>query len=209
MHEAASPHGHASARTATFLFTDIEGSTRLWEDHREAMSGALEAHDSLLRSVVERSGGGVVKTTGDGVLAAFDRAESALAAALDGQIALAEHDWPATGPLRVRMAIHSGTADVRDGDFFGPALNRVARLLAIGHGGQVLVSGTTAGLVADDLPAGSELIDLGEHRLRDLDRPEHVYQFVAAPLRREFPPLRSGSSHPTNLPAPGHLLRRA
>ena len=200
MNEAASPHGHAPARTATFLFTDIEGSTRLWEDHRDAMSGALETHDSLLRSVVERSGGDVVKTTGDGMLAAFDRAESALAAALDGQIDLAEHDWPGTGPLRVRMAIHSGTADVRDGDFFGPALNRVARLLAIGHGGQVLVSGTTAGLVADDLPAGSELIDLGEHRLRDLDRPEHVYQLVAAPLRREFPPLRSGSSHPTNLP---------
>ena len=200
MNEAASPHGHAPARTATFLFTDIEGSTRLWEDHRDAMSGALETHDSLLRSVVERSGGGVVKTTGDGMLAAFDRAESALAAALDGQIDLAEHDWPGTGPLRVRMAIHSGTADVRDGDFFGPALNRVARLLAIGHGGQVLVSGTTAGLVADDLPAGSELIDLGEHRLRDLDRPERVYQLVAAPLRREFPPLRSGSSHPTNLP---------
>ena len=200
MNEAASPHGHAPARTATFLFTDIEGSTRLWEDHRDAMSRALETHDSLLRSVVERSGGDVVKTTGDGMLAAFDRAESALAAALDGQIDLAEHDWPGTGPLRVRMAIHSGTADVRDGDFFGPALNRVARLLAIGHGGQVLVSGTTAGLVADDLPAGSELIDLGEHRLRDLDRPEHVYQLVAAPLRREFPPLRSGSSHPTNLP---------
>ena len=200
MNEAASPHGHAPARTATFLFTDIEGSTRLWEDHRDAMSGALETHDSLLRSIVERSGGDVVKTTGDGMLAAFDRAESALAAALDGQIDLAEHDWPGTGPLRVRMAIHSGTADVRDGDFFGPALNRVARLLAIGHGGQVLVSGTTAGLVADDLPAGSELIDLGEHRLRDLDRPERVYQLVGPPLRREFPPLRSGSSHPTNLP---------
>ena len=97
------------------------------------------------------------------------------------------------------MAIHSGSAEVRDGDFFGPALNRAARLMAIGHGGQVLVSGTTAALVADDLPPGSELVDLGEHRLRDLDRPEHVYQLVATGLRREFPPLRTSSEHPTNL----------
>ncbi len=200
MNEAASPRLHAPARTATFLFTDIEGSTRLWEDHRDVMSDALEAHDSLLRSAVERSGGSVVKTTGDGMLAAFDRAESAVSAALDGQIALAEHDWSGTGPLRVRMAIHSGTADTRDGDFFGPALNRVARLLAIGHGGQVLVSGATAALVADGLPTGSELLDLGEQRLRDLDRLEHVYQLVGPGLQREFPPLRSVSQHESNLP---------
>ncbi len=200
MNEAASPRVRLPARTATFLFTDIEGSTRLWEEHREAMSESLEAHDALLRSAVERAGGNVVKTTGDGMLAAFDRAESAMTAALDGEVALADHAWATPSPLRVRMAIHSGTADTRDGDFFGPALNRVARLLAIGHGGQVLVSGTTAGLVADDLPPGAELIDLGEHRLRDLDRPEHVFQLVAAPLRRDFPPLRSGTSHTTNLP---------
>ena len=189
-----------TTRTTTFLLTDIEGSTRLWEQRREAMAVALEVHDSMLRSVVESAGGTVVKTTGDGLLAAFDRPESAVGAALEGQHALDRHEWPGTGPLRVRMAIHSGSADVRDGDFFGPALNRVARLLAIGHGGQVLVSGATAILVADGLPPESELIDRGEHRLRDLHRSEHVYQLAAPGLRREFPPLRSAAPGETNLP---------
>jgi predicted ATPase len=163
------------------------------------MGVALAAHDSLLRSAVEGAGGTIVKTTGDGMLAAFDHAEAALTASIDGQGALDRHEWPETGRLRVRMAIHSGSAEVRDGDFFGPALNRAARLLAIGHGDQVLVSGTTAGLVGGSLPAACELIDLGEHRLRDLDRSEHVYQLVAPGLRREFPPLRATSEHPTNL----------
>jgi len=187
--------------TATFLMTDIEGSTRLWESHRDAMAGALEAHDTLLRSAVEAAGGSIVKTTGDGLLAVFDDPATAIAAALAGQHALDRHEWSATGPLRVRMAIHSGSAEVRDGDYHGAALNRVARLLAIGHGGQVLVSGATAVLVADSLPRTSELIDQGEHRLRDLDRPEHVYQLVAPGLRREFPPLRSLAAHATNLPS--------
>jgi len=181
--------------------TDIEGSTRLWEDHRAAMAAALEAHDALLRAAAEDAGGTVVKTTGDGLLAAFDRPEAALAAAVAGQTDLANQSWPATGPLRVRMAIHSGTAEVRGGDFFGPALNRVARLMAIGHGGQVLVSAATAALVADGLPGGCDLLDLGEHRLRDLDRPEHVYQVAAAGLPRAFPPLRSTARRVANLPA--------
>jgi class 3 adenylate cyclase len=191
-----------AARTATFLMTDIEGSTRLWETQRAAMAVALEAHDALLRAAVEGAGGIVVKTTGDGLLAAFDRPEAALAAALEAQRGLEGHTWPETGPLRVRMAIHAGSAEVRDGDFFGPALNRVARLMAIGHGGQVLVSSTTASLVADDLPPGCELTDLGEHRLRDLDRPEHVNQLVADGLRRDFPPLRSVVEQRTNLRPP-------
>jgi len=188
-----------AARTATFLLTDIEGSTRLWEEQRAAMSVALEAHDALLRAAVEQAGGTVVKTTGDGVLAAFDRPEAGLSAAVEAQRALERHAWPTTGPLRVRMAIHSGSAEVRDGDLFGPALNRTARLMAIGHGGQVLVSSTTSALVADDQAPGSELVDLGEQRLRDLDRPEHVYQLVATGLRREFPPLRAVTERPTNL----------
>jgi predicted ATPase/class 3 adenylate cyclase len=188
-----------AARTATFLLTDIEGSTRLWEEQRAAMSVALEAHDALLRAAVEQAGGTVVKTTGDGVLAAFDRPEAGLMAAVEAQRALERHAWPTTGPLRVRMAIHSGSAEVRDGDFFGPALNRTARLMAIGHGGQVLVSSTTSALVAGDQAPGSALVDLGEHRLRDLDRPEHVYQVVATGLRSEFPPLRAVTEHPTNL----------
>ena len=187
------------SRTETFLFTDIEGSARLWEEHRAAMGAALAAHDALLRTAVEDAGGTVVKTTGDGMLAAFDQCESALTAAIEGQHALDRHDWPETGRLRVRMAIHSGTAEVRDADFFGPTVNRVARLLAIGHGDQVLVSGASAALVAGSLPAGCELVDLGEHRLRDLDRPEQVFQLVAPGLRRTFPALRTSAEHPTNL----------
>ena len=188
-----------AARTATFLLTDIEGSTRLWQEHRAAMATALEAHDALLRAAVEEAGGTVVKTTGDGLLAAFDRPEAALAAAAAAQRRLDAQAWPATGALRVRMAIHSGSAEVRDGDFFGPALNRVARLMAIGHGGQVLVSSTTSALAADALPPDSELLDLGEHQLRDHPRPERVHQLAAPGLRRDFPPLRTVSEHPTNL----------
>ena len=190
---------HAT-RTVTFLLTDIEGSTRLWEEYREAMAVALEAHDSILKAAVERAGGTVVQTTGDGLLAEFDQAEAAVTAALDGQHALDGYEWPATGPLRVRMAIHSGSAQVRDEEFHGRPLNRVARLLAIGYGGQVLLSGATVALVADSLPPRLELIDRGEHHLRDLDRPEHVYQLAGPGLRREFPALRSTAAHPSNLP---------
>ena len=179
--------------------TDIEGSTRMWEERRAAMAVALETHDLLLRQAVEEAGGTVVKTTGDGLLAVFDRPEAAVRAAFDGQLALDRHSWTETGPLRVRMAINSGSAEIRDGDFFGPALNRVARLMAIGHGGQVLISDSARALVVDDLAPQAELIDQGEHRLRDLDRAEHVYQLAAPGLRREFPPLRTNAEHPTNL----------
>ena len=192
--------GPSAVHTATFLFTDIEGSTRLWDDERDAMGRALEAHDRLLRDAVGRSGGTVVKTTGDGMLAVFERPEAALLAAVDAQHALGQHAWPVSEPLRVRMAIHSGSAEMRDGDFFGPALNRAARLLALGHGRQVLVSSSTASLVADDLPPATELIDLGEHALRDLVRPEHVYQLAAPGLARDFPPLRSSLRPQSNLP---------
>ena len=186
--------------TATFLMTDIAGSTRLWEEQRAAMGVALAAHDAILREVVEHARGTVVKTTGDGLLAAFDGPRAAVEACVAGQRAMLDHDWPTTAPLRVRMAIHAGSAESRDGDYFGPALNRVARLLAIGHGGQVLVSSAGAAVLADDLPVEVELLDRGEHRLRDLSRPEHVYQLVAPGLPSDFPPLRSGAA-PTNLPA--------
>jgi predicted ATPase/class 3 adenylate cyclase len=187
--------------TATFLMTDIAGSTRLWEEQREAMVVALASHDALLRTAVEEAGGTVFKTTGDGLLAAFERPGAALRAAVTGQRALQDHAWPTTRPLLVRMAIHAGDAEVRHDDYFGPALNRVARVLAIGHGGQVLVSAAAAALVADDLPAGASLLDRGEHHLRDLARPEHVYQLAAPGLATDFPPLRSGAAPPTNLPA--------
>ena len=186
--------------TATFLMTDIAGSTRLWEEQRAAMVLALASHDELLRSAVEVAGGKVVKTTGDGLLAVFERPGAAVRAATGAQVALAEHPWPTSAPLRVRMAIHSGDAEFRNDDYFGPSLNRVARLLAIGYGGQVLVSAAGAALVADDLPSGATLLDRGEHHLKDLARPEHVYQLAGPGLAVEFPPLRSGSG-PSNLPA--------
>jgi predicted ATPase/class 3 adenylate cyclase len=192
--------GAGSSGLSTFLITDIEGSTRLWEQQAVAMAGALARHDAILRSAVEGRGGAVIKTTGDGLLAVFDDPAAAVGAALDGQRALRDAVWGEIGVLKVRMAIHSGTAEVRDGDYFGPVLNRSARILAIGHGGQVLLSSMTAALVADRLTAQTALVDLGSHRLRDLDRPEQVFQVAAADLPRDFPPLRSLSTGRTNLP---------
>jgi predicted ATPase/class 3 adenylate cyclase len=185
---------------STFLFTDIEGSTRLWEEHAAAMGAALAQHDRLLRSSIEADGGSVIKTTGDGMLAIFADPVAAVDAALSAQRALRDATWGATGPLRVRMALHAGSAEARDGDYFGPALNRVARLLAIAHGGQVICSAIAAVLTRDRLPAGTDLRDLGSHRLRDLDRPEQVFQVVVQDLPRDFPALRSLSTRRSNLP---------
>ena len=186
--------------TSTFLFTDVEGSTRLWEDHAEEMRTALAEHDRLVRGAIEDRGGTVVKTTGDGILAAFSDPVAAVDAALAAQRALREVSWSETGPLRVRMALHSGVAEARDGDYFGPALNRVARILAIAHGGQIVCSAAVAVLAADLLPTSVELVDLGSHRLRDIDRPEQVFQVVVEDLPRAFPPLRSLSTRRSNLP---------
>ena len=185
---------------ATFLMTDIEGSTRLWEEASVAMTVALEAHDTILRLAVESHGGSIIKTTGDGLLARFEDPGPAVAAALDGQRALTEHEWPEGAEVRARMAVHSGSAQARDGDYFGPALNRVARLLAIGHGGQVLLSGITATLVSDHLPEDASLIDRGDQRLRDLDQPMRVYELAGPGLARDFAPLRSVGSGRSNLP---------
>jgi predicted ATPase/class 3 adenylate cyclase len=186
--------------TVTFLFTDLESSSRLWEEHPEAMKSALERHDVILRDAVEGHGGQVVKTTGDGVHAAFGRADDAVAAAVDGQRALDAERWAETGPLRVRMGLHTGTAEMREGDYFGAALNRAARLTSVAHGGQVVVSQATADLARDALPDGCELVDLGEHRLRDLSRAERVYQVTAGGLERDFARLRSLEAFPGNLP---------
>jgi predicted ATPase/class 3 adenylate cyclase len=186
--------------TVTFLFTDLEGSTRLWEEHPDAMKGALARHDEILRTAIETGAGHVVKTTGDGTHAVFTTAGEAVGAAVSAQRALAAEEWGSTGPLRVRMGLHSGAAEVRDGDYYGTAPNRGARLMAIGHGGQVLVSSVTAELVGDALPDGVRLVDLGEHRLRDLSKPERVCQITAPELPEDFPPLRSIDVLPTNLP---------
>jgi predicted ATPase/class 3 adenylate cyclase len=186
--------------TVTFLFTDIEGSTRLWEDHPDAMPDALARHDVILRDAVESAGGHVVKTTGDGFFAVFARAEAALLAALAAQRALVDADWGKTGPLRVRVGVHTGDAEFREGDYHGTAVNRAARLMTAGHGGQVLVSGATAPLVGGRLPEGADLVALGEHRLRDLGRPEVLYQLSHPDLGERFPPLRTLDAFPGNLP---------
>src|SRR5689334_7915182 len=133
--------------TVTFLFTDIEGSTKLWEHYPEAMRVALARHDDLLRAAIEAAGGYVFKTVGDAFCAAFWTAPDGLSAALAAQRALLAEPWGETGPIRVRMALHTGATEERDGDYFGPPVNRVARLLSAGHGGQTLLSGPTAELV--------------------------------------------------------------
>ncbi len=185
---------------STFLLTDIEGSTRLWEENGGSMGAALGQHDRLLRLAIEAHGGTVIKTTGDGMLAVFTDPGSGVDAALAAQRTLRDATWGEIGELRVRMALHVGSAETRDGDYFGPALNRVARILAIGHGGQVICSAVAAVLARDGLPASVDLVDLGSHRLRDMDRPEQVYQVVVDDLPRSFPPLRSLSTRRSNLP---------
>jgi predicted ATPase/class 3 adenylate cyclase len=192
--------GGRSEAQLTFLFTDIEASTRAWERRPDAMSRSLARHDELLQLAVKTAGGTVFKHTGDGICAAFSTAPAALAAAFGAQRSLLADDWQESGPLEVRMALHSGAAEHRGNDFFGPVLNRTARLLDTAHGGQVVLSLVTAELVRDDLPAGADLVDLGEHRLADLHRPERVFQLTHPELPTTFPPLRSLGAHHHNLP---------
>ena len=188
------------APSRSFLFSDIEGSTRHWELHRDAMEEALHLHDARMRTAIDQCGGRVFKTVGDAFCAVFPSAESALYGALAAQRAVTREDWSTVGGLQVRMAIHTGIVEERDGDYFGPALNRVARLVAIGHGNQILISATSAEATRDRLPAGASLHDLGLHTLRDLEEPEHVYQLVAKDLPADFPPLRSLEILRGNLP---------
>ena len=187
--------------TVTFLFTDIEGSSRMWEKSPQTMRSALGRHDEILRSAIGAHGGYVFKTVGDAFCAAFPTALEALEVALSAQRALFAEEWPKeVGQLRVRMAMHTGAAEAHGGDYLGPPLNRVARLLSAAQGGQVLLSVATQELVRDQLPSGAELKDLGEHRLKDLIRPEWIFQLIAQGLPAEFPPLRTLEGHQNNLP---------
>jgi LuxR family maltose regulon positive regulatory protein len=193
--------------TLTFLFTDIVGSTALWEAHRQAMFHALARHDAILQQGITASGGIVFKTVGDAIHAVFTAAPDALAAAFAAQHALQHESWDVTGPLRVRMAIHTGAADMRDGDYFGPPLNRIARMLAAGHGGQILLSQATLELVQERMPSGAALLDLGAHQLKDLSRPEQIFQLVHGALATDFPPLTAVAARPTSAAAlPTNLL---
>ena len=190
--------GRLPSGTVTFLFTDIEGSTVLWEKHPEAMRDALAQHDSILREAIESSGGQVIKVTGDGIHGVFEKAMDAVHATLAAQRSLRD---PLFGlPIRVRMGLHSGEAELRAGDYFGQALNRAARIMSVAHGGQILLSSLAAELAREHLPGDVSLLDLGEHRLRDLIRPEHIFQVLASDLPGEFPALKSLNSLPNNLP---------
>ncbi len=170
----------APSGTVTLLFTDVEGSTRLWDSERDAMAAALRRHDEILRDAIEQAGGYVFKTVGDSFCAAFSAARAGLDAALAAQRNLAAQSWPTSRPIVVRMGLHAGVCEERDGDYFGPAVNRAARLLAVAGGGQVLVSGAAAELLSDELPGGVGLRELGTHQLKDLSRPERIYQVEAA-----------------------------
>jgi predicted ATPase/class 3 adenylate cyclase len=195
--------------TITFLFTDVEGSTKLWEHNPEAMSKALSHHDELIRNAVEAHHGFVFKTVGDAFYVAFSPTAEAVEAAIDAQKSLLSEEWEETGPLRVRIALHTGTAEERGGDYFGPTLNRAARLLSAGHGGQVLLSFSTRELVRDQLPLGAGLRDLGVRRLKDVLGPEHVFQLTAPDLPASFPPLETLDVRLNNLPIqPTPLLGR-
>jgi predicted ATPase/class 3 adenylate cyclase len=194
----------AAPPTVVILFTDIEGSTRLWEQQPERMAGALAAHDALARGAVAAHGGRLLKGTGDGVHAVFDDAADALAATLALQRAVADPANTAGLPLALRCGLHAGADEARDNDFYGPEVNRAARIMGVAHGGQVLLSEVVAQALSQRLPDGVALRALGEVRLRDLQRTERVWQLVAPPLRVDFPPLRALADTPHNLVPPAN-----
>src|SRR4051794_38640261 len=184
--------------TVSFFFTDIERSTAWWEGHRELMSVAVQRHDAVIRRAVEASGGYVFSTAGDSFAAAFARAGDAVTAAFEAQRALLAERWPHPIEMRVRMGVHTGDAEERADNYFGPAVNRAARIMARAWGGQVLVSLATTELSRDQLPPGVDLVDLGEHRLASLERAERLFQVTGPGLVRSFPRL-AGTEH---LPRP-------
>lgn len=198
-----------SSQILTFLYTDIEGSTKLWEQFPGSMGNAVSRHEQILRGAVEGHGGSVFRTVGDGLCAVFVNASNAVAAALEAQLALGAEPWGETGALRVRIAIHTGEVEAHGRDFSGSSLNRIGRLLGVTHGGQTLLSHASQLLVRDSLPVGVGLLDLGEIRFRDLSHPENVFQLVHPDLPGEFPALASLDSRPHNLPTqPTSLIGR-
>jgi predicted ATPase/class 3 adenylate cyclase len=186
--------------TVTFLFTDLEGSTRLWELYPDAMQPALARHDEILRAAVAKHDGHIVKSTGDGIHAVFATAHRALDAAVTAQRAFGTEPWPVPDPLKVRMGLHTGEAEHRDGDYYGAATNRAARIMSVAHGGQILVTLSTEQVLADSYSGDVSLRDLGEQRLRDLSRAERVFQVDALDLATDFPPIRTLDAYPGNLP---------
>jgi predicted ATPase/class 3 adenylate cyclase len=196
------PTGSLPTGTVTFLLSDVERSTAHWELESASFAGVLAEHHALLRRLFLRYGGREVKEMGDGFLVAFERAGDALACAMEGQRALDANAWPAeTGPVRVRMALHTGDVEAVENDYHGPVLNRAARILAAGHGGQILCSDATAALLRRDLEPGVRLKDLGVYRLRDVALPERLLQVEFSQMSQQaFPPLRAEAGHAGHLP---------
>ncbi len=193
-----------SVETFTFLFTDIEGSTALLRRLRESLyAQVLADYRSLIRAGLTAHGGREVDTQGDGLFAVFPSPSACVAAAIDMQEALETHAWPGGEHVRVRMGIHTGEASQTANGLIGLDVHRAARVAAIGYGGQILLSEAAATLVRDSLPAGAALEDLGVHRLKDLGRPERIFQLQVPGLQAEFPPLRSlgNPALRNNLPA--------
>jgi predicted ATPase/class 3 adenylate cyclase len=190
------------AGMVTFLLTDIADSTRFWDEYPEEMRAAMARHDALVETFARDYGGTIVRPRGEGDsrFVVFPRATNAVAAACAIQRAVMAETWPTPAPIRVRMALHTGEGAVSEGDYYGSAINRCARLRAIAHGGQTLLSLATAELVRDELPGAVGLVLLGTYRLKDLQRPEQVYQLVHPDLPADFPPIRSFDVHPHNLP---------
>ena len=194
--------GGLPSGVVTFLMTDIEGSTRLWQQHPSEMGAAIDRHVQLIEAAAARHGGLVIKSKGEGdsTFSVFASARGAVAAAVELQLTMQAEPWPAGMELTTRAVLHTGEAVAHDGDYYGSVVNRCARLRGIAHGGQVLCSAATVVLVGDDLPQGASLRDLGRHGLRDLTKPEHVHQVLHPDLRADFPPLRSLGASRSNLP---------
>jgi predicted ATPase/class 3 adenylate cyclase len=198
--DASAAAESAPAEVVTFLLTDIEGSSLRWLNHRAAMQEALREHDRILHDAVAAHRGRVFKTTGDGLYAAFELPADAVNASVAAQQSLGDADWRAVEGLAVRMAIHVGTAQRRSGDYFGPALNRAARLLSLAHGGQILATGAAVQMVESERDSAHPFTLLGTPPLDDPLQPIDVHQVDAIGLRRDFPPLRVPNAHPGNLP---------
>jgi predicted ATPase/class 3 adenylate cyclase len=186
--------------TVSFLFTDIAGSTRLWDDDQESMAASVAAHDRILRTAIGDHGGYVFSTAGDSFGAAFTTAAEAIAAAVQSQLGLVAETWSGP-PIRVRMGIHTGSSEERASDYFGPHVNRAARVMSAANGGQILVSGVTAELVVAALPAPMTLADRGTHSLKDLDRPEHLFEVLHPDLPVVEEPLKTSDAIGSRLPA--------
>ncbi|MCI0844190.1 MAG: tetratricopeptide repeat protein [Chloroflexi bacterium] len=186
----------------TYLFTDVQGSTPLWQQYPQEMREVMARHDYLMTSAVEQNGGAVVRPRGEGdsIFAVFPRATDAVAAASSAQQLLQQEVWPEGMAISVRMAMHTGESELREHDYYGATVNRAARLRSIAHGGQILVSEATAQLVRDSLSPDTSLRDMGSHRLKDLQRAEQVFQLVHPNLQSDFPALNSLDAHPNNLP---------